>query len=145
MQRSDFVRPISVALSLTLLGEAIIFVVWGIYLFPVGNLSTKLVWTGTCGIAMGATIGGLVNVKVTGRLDGNKAAFWSGSIYFAVLGFCTVLCFQIDLATGSQFGAQQAPLLFVGGGIIPALITSLVYSWLLHSRGGNALLVKFGY
>jgi len=68
LERSDFVRSIVVAVSFTFLGEMLIFLIWGVALFPTGVLWRKLVWTMTCGIAMGMTIGALVNVIVTGRL-----------------------------------------------------------------------------
>ena len=143
--RSDFTRPITVAITFTLFGEALIFLLWGVYLFPKGAIWHKAVWTGTCGLAMGATIGALVNVVVTGRMDGSTAAFWSGLLYFSVLALCTFLCFQIDLATGSHFGAWEAPLLFIAGGLIPALASGLVYSWLLYSETGANLLSRLGY
>jgi hypothetical protein len=128
MQRSDFVKSISVAPSFTLLGEAIIFVVWSVHLFPAGDVWTKFVWVGTCGIAMGAAIGAIDNLVVTGRLGAGQGALCSGLIYFVVLAFCTVLCFRIDLATSSQFGAKEAPILFLAGGLPPALASSFVYA-----------------
>jgi hypothetical protein len=143
--RLDFTRPITVAITFTLLGEALIFFVWGVHLFPVGALWRKAVWTGTCGVAMGATIGALVNIVVIGRMDGRRAVLWSGLLYFVVLAFCTFLCFHIDLATGSGFGAQEAPILFVVGGVMPALISSFAYSWLLFSEKGSKLLSRLGY
>lgn len=143
--RSDFARPITVAITFTLFGEVLIFFLWGAHLFPNGALLPKAIWTGTCGLAMGATIGALVNVVVTGRMDGIKAAFWSGLLYFGVLALCTFLCFQIDRATGSNFGAREAPLLFVAGGLIPAFASSPLYSWLLFSMTGRHLLSRLGY
>lgn len=71
--RSEFVRPIVLALALTVLGEVLIFGIWGVLLFPEGNLLRKLGWTLTCGVAMGAAIGALVNVVVTGRLTALRA------------------------------------------------------------------------
>jgi hypothetical protein len=43
VQRSDFARPITVAISFTLFGEALIFLIWGIVLFPGGVLWRKAV------------------------------------------------------------------------------------------------------
>ncbi len=143
--RSDFVRPITVAITLTLLGEILLFLIWGVHLFPTGVLWHKAVWTATCGLAMGATIGALVNLVVVGRMRGKTAAFWSGLLYFSVLALCTFLCFEIDLATGSHFGAREAPLLFIAGGLVPALATSFVYAWLLFAETGTSVLSKFGY
>jgi hypothetical protein len=145
MQRTDFTRPITVAVTLTFFGEAVIFLLWGVSLFPGGPLWRKAVWTGICGVAMGATIGALVNVAVTGRMAGRTAALCSGVLYFAVLAFCTFLCFEIDLATGSRFGARQAPVLFIAGGLVPAFLSSFLYAWLLFSEPGSRLLTRLGY
>ena len=142
--RSDFTRPIVVAVMLTLSGEIVIFFLWGVVFFPGGVLLHKAVWAGTCSLAMGATIGALVNVVVTGRMDGRRAMLWTGSIYFIVLALCTFLCFRIDMATGGHFGAREAPLLFIAGGLIPALGSSPVYSWLLVSKTGAKFLSRIG-
>lgn len=131
--RRDVMRPILSAVTLTVLGELIIFVLWGTLLFPSGNLLHKLGWTLTCGIAMGATIGAFVNVVVTGRLQALIAALSAGGIYFAVLGVCVFLCYYIDQSTG-YFGASEAPQLFILGGLIPAALTSIIYGWFLHLR-----------
>ena len=131
--RRDFVRPIVAAITLTLVGELLIFFVWGTLLFPSGNIWHKLGWTLTCGVAMGATIGALVNVVVTGRLNRLTAAACAGAIYFVTLAICVYICFQIDLSTG-YFGASEAPVLFVLGGLGPAALTGIVYGWYLHLR-----------
>jgi hypothetical protein len=94
---------------------------------------------------MGASIGALVNVVITGRMAGKRAVIWSGALYFAVVAFCTFLCFQIDLALGSHFGAREAPLLFLAGGLIPALASSYAYGWVLFSEAGADLLSRLGY
>ncbi|MBL6952172.1 MAG: hypothetical protein ISR50_06045 [Alphaproteobacteria bacterium] len=145
LARSDFTRPITLAITFTLFGEASIFFLWGVHLFPNGVLWHKVAWTGVCGLAMGATIGALVNVVVTGRVDRKRAVIWSSFLYFGVLALCTLFCFQIDLATGSQFGAREEPLLFIAGGLIPALASSVVYSWALYSETGTNLLSRLGY
>ena len=143
LKRSDFVRPIAAAVLFTLIGEILIFLIWGIALFPAGALWRKLAWTMTCGLAMGATIGALVNVFVTGRLRSYPAAVTAGTIYFSVLAFCTVFCYQIDLSV-DFFGAREASVLFILGGLIPAFVTSIVYVWLLYSAPGQAMLGRVG-
>ncbi len=141
--RSDLVRPIAVAIVFTLVGEVLIFLIWGIGIFPKGTLWRKLVWTITCGVAMGATIGALVNLFVTGRLRTRTAAVTAAAIYFSVLAFCIGLCFEIALSV-NYFGAREAPVLFIPGGLIPALVTSFGYSWLLYSDSGEAILTRVG-
>ena len=61
-RRQEFVLPITVAIAFTLMCELLIFYVWGVRLFPEGIVWKKLVWTITCGVAMGATIGAFVNI-----------------------------------------------------------------------------------
>ena len=141
LTRRDFVRPIVAAIFFTLVGEILIFFIWGIALFPAGPLWRKLGWTMTCGVAMGATIGALVNVFVTGRLRSSRAAVTAGVIYFSVLAFCTALCYQVDLSV-DYFGAREAPVVFVLGGLIPAFLTSIAYAWLLYSVSGQSILSR---
>lgn len=138
-------RPITVGITFTLLGELLLFLIWGVHLFPNGDHWKKLGWTMSCGIAMGATIGALVTIIVSGRLKGGIAAITAGLIYFLVLASCTILCYRIDLAMGF-FGAQAHPTLFIiTGGLIPAFLSSFLYSWLLYSESGRSFLTKVGY
>ena len=110
------------------------------WLFPSGLLWGKLAWTLTCGVGMGGTIGALVVLIVAGRLDGAKAGIAAAIIWTAVLAFCAVLCYRIDLGIG-WFGAREEPVLFVlWGGVVPAALASLVYAWLLYSTRGRLLL-----
>ena len=112
--RREFVRPIVVATVLTLGGEMLVFLIWGLGLFPEGSLLSKFVWTATCGIAMGATIAALTIWLVAGRLDGHRAAAAASVVSFAVLAFCTFLCYRLDLSL-DLFGARAAPELFISG------------------------------
>ncbi len=143
IERRQVVRPVAVAIAFTLAGEVLIFLIWGISLFPVGAIWRKLIWTTTCGVAMGASIGAFVNVFVTGQLRPPKAPIAAAAIYFSVLAFCVALCYQIDLSIGF-FGAREAPWLFILGGLIPALVTSYAYAWLLYSNSGQAILTRVG-
>ena len=143
--RKAYLRPVTVAVTFTFLGEMLILYVWGMNLFSDGVFWRKAVWTSVCGVAMGAVIGALVNLIVTERLDGPPAAVTAGFIYFGVLAGCVALCFEIDLATGGAFGAHDAPLLFVFGGLIPAFFSAFVYAWLLYARPGRSLLDRIGY
>jgi hypothetical protein len=141
--RQEFLRPILVALALALGGEMLIFLIWSLGLFPDGRLLPKFVWTATCGIAMGASIAAFTLLLVTGRLEGRRAAAAAGLVCFAVLAYCTFLCYRIDL-TLDLFGARRAPALFISGGLVPALFGSALYGWLLHARGGSSLLARLG-
>lgn len=143
-QPSEFVHAITVAIAMTFLGEMVIFLLWGLVLFPARELVAKFLWTGICGIAMGAVIGAAVNVFVTGRHEGRPAAGFAALISFSVLSFCTVLCYRLDLTFG-LFGAKTDPVLFIAGGLLPALVGSGLYGWVLYSRTGRTLLARLDY
>lgn len=143
--RKAYLRPVTVAVTFTFLGEMLIFYIWGMNLFSGGALWRKAVWTSVCGVAMGAVIGAFVNLFVTERLAGRQAAATAGFIYFGVLAGCVALCFEIDRATGGAFGAHDAPLLFIVGGLAPAFLSAFIYAWLLYAPAGRSLLDRIGY
>jgi hypothetical protein len=69
------------------------------------------------------------------------AATTAGAVCFSVLAFCTFLCYRLDHVLG-LFGAREAPVLFIAGGLVPALLGSALYGWLLHSHKGATLLAR---
>jgi hypothetical protein len=131
-------------MTFTLVGEGLILVMWGLVLFPEGALGPNLVWTATGGVAMGGVIGALVNVLVIGRWVGRPAAIASALMYVAVLSYCALLCYRIDVTMG-LFGARTHPGLFLNAGLLAALVTSVPYAWLLCSARGQRLLTTWGY
>ncbi len=143
LSRRDFVRPIILAIALTFLGEMAILLIWGRFLFPAGDFIAKLLWTAVCGLAMGATIGALVTLLVTGRLQGVRVILGTATLYLGVLSLCTLLCYQIDLDL-NLFGARQAALLFIAGGMVPAVVSTFLYVWLLYSHKGRRFLARLG-
>jgi hypothetical protein len=142
--RPAFVRPIVAAIALTVIGEAAIFLVWGLVLYPGQNLWVMAAWTAICGVSLGAIIGAFVDVVVTGRLAGRAAFAMTALIWFVVLAACTYLCYRVDLATGGRFGARQAPALFLSAGLIPAFLASFLYAWLVTFPKGQRLLSRMG-
>ncbi len=137
LERSDFVRPILLALALTVAGELFYFVVWGMILFPVGSIAAKFAWTMTCALAMGLSIGSLVGIAVVGRgVSSTAAAIVAGAIYAAILSYCSILCAEIDQVF-DFFGGSSEPSLFIWSGIIPAIVTAPIYGWLLFSETGS--------
>ena len=143
LQRRDYLRPVYAAVGLTLGAELFYLIVWGVMLFPEGPFLSKLVWTSTCGIAMGSVIAVLTIVFVVERLSGNAAMFASTGIVFVVGSFCTFLCSRIDVAM-NFFGGAEYTTLFIWGGLIPALIGGLIYGWLLYAEAGRSLLTRLG-
>ena len=143
LHRSDAVRPVALAVTMTALAEAFYFVVWGLYLFPEGSILGKLVWTLTCGIAMGSVIGSATIMLVVGRLEGAAALVSSALTFFVVASTCAVLCSSIDARFGYFGGAENAEL-FVLAGVIPGAFGAIVYALLLFSAPGRGILQRMG-
>ena len=121
-----------IAISMTTLAEFLYLTVWGFWLFPDGNLITKIIWTTICGIAMGTVIGAATLVFVEGVYNDQKAILISGLVMAAVGTSCAVLCSQIDQNL-NYFGGRDHPMMFVLSGMIPAVVGGLLYGWLLYS------------
>ncbi len=133
LTHAQLLRPLSIAIAITLIGEAIYFVLWGVVWFPEGDLWRKAGWTATCGIAMGVVVGAAVLAFVHQHLPARRAFLWAGGIYAAVLSYCTGLCFLIAESVG-YFGASSHPTLFIGGAVVPILLTAVAYAWLVTRR-----------
>lgn len=128
-------------MALAAVGEATYFVVWGLWLFPEGDVLAKLGWTVVCVVAMGAVIGAGVVAFVIDRQVGILAIVVTAVIYAAVLSICTVICANVDRHF-DYFGGATEPTLFVLAGLIPAILSSGLYAWLLHSRRGQSILAR---
>ena len=139
----DYVRPIVVAIVLMAGAEFFYLFVFGVALFPDGPFIGKLIWTLTCGVAMGSVVAALTIMLVIGRLAGPPALFASG-LTFAVVGiYCAFLCSAID-AKFNYFGGREHGSLFVLLGVIPAFAGGLFYGWLLYSAPGRSILQRLG-
>lgn len=121
------------AVLLTTLAELFYLVVWGMWLFPQGSLTGKVVWTLTCGLAMGAVIGAATLVWVE-PWHRRTAAMWRAALIVAAVGcYCALLCSRIDARFG-YFGGAENSGLFIAAGVLPALAGGLLYGWLLYGR-----------
>ena len=90
IQRTRIVQILGTAVAMTMLAELIYFIVWGIALFPSGNLIAKLAWTTACGVGMGAVIGVGVLVLSEGRVSSRKGFWLAALIMFVVGTACTI-------------------------------------------------------
>ena len=140
MTRSSITRSclsliLGIPVAMTFLAEIFYLVVWGIVLFPAGNLAGKVVWTVTCGIAMGLVIGGLTLLWIEGRYTGRAAAARAAVVFFLVSAYCSWLCSRID-SVFSYFGGEEKGMLFIASGVIPAIFGASLYGWLLYERPG---------
>jgi len=143
--RKMFIRPLTISLYFAVVGEFLLLVIYGLILFPEGNLIYKVLWTLVfCGIGMGATLGAGINLFIIGRFSGLSAILLTTMLSFLLLGVaCDLLCLNLDLHF-NYFSAQTSPLLFSAGGILGSLIGGAGIGWLLFSETGQSILERIG-
>lgn len=133
---------IATCVTATVLGELVIFLVWGLWLFPGGELLPKFIWTVVvCGIGMGSVIAVLLLLFVVDRLGGWTAVAVTTALTVSVLGLlCNWLCYTLDTHFFHFFGGAENPTLFIVNGIVMAAVGGLAIGWLLFIPGGQRLL-----
>ena len=143
--RKLFIRPLIVSLGFSVIGEFLLLILYGIILFPDGNMIYKILWTlGFCGIGMGATLGTSINLFIIGRYSGLKAILLTTLLAFLIMGVaCDLLCLNLDLYF-NYFGAQTNPLLFSAGGMLGSLIAGAGIGGLLFSKTGQSIMERLG-
>ncbi len=144
--RKMFLRPVIVSLGFSVIGEFLLLIIYGILLFPGGNMVYKVLWTlFFCGIGMGTTLGAFINLFVIGRYSGRQAILITILLTFLVMGVaCDLLCLNLDRHF-HYFGAEANPLLFSLGAILGSVIAGAGIGGLLFSRTGNSILAKLGF
>ena len=135
----SFARPLKLAILFSVLGEAVILLVWGFYLFPEGSWFNKFMWTIVyCGLGMGGAFGSVVALGLLDRVDGWPTVVLSALLSTVMLGlFCNTLCLRLDMTFG-YFGAQGAGLLFMANGIAMSAIGGAVLGWMTFTDTGQA-------
>jgi hypothetical protein len=143
--RKMYIQPLMVSLGFSVIGEFLLLIIYGIILFPGGNMIYKVLWTLLfCGIGMGATLGTCINLFVINRYSGIKAFLLTILLAFMVMGIaCDLLCLNLDLHF-NYFGAKTNPFLFSTGGILGSLIAGAGIGGLLFSKAGQSLMGKLG-
>ena len=143
--RKMLLRPLIISLFFAVAGELLLLVIYGIILFPEGNLFYKVLWTiGFCGIGMGATLGAGINLFVMGRYAGPKAILLTILLSFLIMGVaCDLLCLNLDLHF-NYFGAQASPLLFSAGGVLGSILAGAGIGGLLFTETGRSILERIG-
>ena len=140
--RSTYLRPLWLSIALATSGELVIFVVWGLVLFPEGDPLTKFLWTVVfCGVGMGSAMGALTDLVVVERLDGIEAVVTVALMWAVPLGLgCDLLCFNLDRHYFRYFGGSDAPGLFIGSGVVMAAIGGVLVGLLCFTERGRRLL-----
>jgi hypothetical protein len=143
--RKLYIRPLIISLFFSVVGEFLLLVIYGIILFPDGNMMYKVLWTlGFCGVGMGATLGAGINLFIVGRYSGTKAILLTILLAFLIMGIaCDLLCLNLDLHF-NYFGARASPLLFSAGGVIGSLIGGAGIGASLFSEKGRSIMSRFG-
>jgi len=143
--RKMFIQPLIISLLFSVGGEFLLLVIYGIVLFPEGNMMYKVLWTlGFCGIGMGATLGTGISLFIIGRYAGPKAILLTILLSFLIMGVaCDLLCLNLDLHF-NYFGAQTHPLLFSAAGLLGSLIAGAGIGGLLFSERGRSTLEGIG-
>lgn len=142
--RRQYLRPLYMALGITFMGEAVLFALYGVVLFPQGPILTKLAWAVACALGMGAVAGVFVTLLVVGKLDDTQAMWASTLIWVLSLGVgCNALCLYLGRQFG-MWGAHTHPEAFLAGGFFPSVLGGVVYSYALFTQNGRVLLAKIG-
>ena len=144
--RQRYLRPITLCVIAASFFELLIFVIFGLWLFPEGNILNKFLWSVVfCGVGMGSATGWLISVLVVDRLQGIKAIGVTALISLLVLGIaCNLLCLGLDQHF-NYFGSHEMPLLFWLNGIVMSALGGVIVGWLLFTQTGLRYLDKFRF
>lgn len=138
--RSEYLRPIKLALIFSILGEAFIFIVWGVVLFPEGNIINKFFWTIVfCGVGMGGALGSAVAMFVVNRAKGVSAIIQTIFLSLIMLGIaCNYLCLRLDRVF-HYFGGAEDTLLFLGNGLVMSAVGGALLGYLCFTERGRLI------
>jgi hypothetical protein len=139
----NYIRPFVLAAVFTVPGEAMVFVYWGVVHYPDGDIVDKLFWAAAIGIGMAVAIGLMVGFVVGRRYEGTIAGIISSFCYATVLVAAILISYQVYVAL-DLFGVRRDPMHFVLTGVVPTVLTTPLYGWLLHGKAGKALLSRIG-
>jgi len=144
-ERQRYLRPLIVSIALSTTAEFIVFVVFGLLLFPEGPWLKKLLWTVVfCGIGMGATTGTFISLFIVDRWQGWRAIVATSVLATIILGVvCDTLCLSLDRQF-LYFGGAEDSVLFLGNGILMSAVGGLIVGNLLFTDRGQHLLDRLG-
>jgi hypothetical protein len=142
--RKLYLRPLYIATAFSWFGELGLFLYYGVYANDTGHYLEKLIWTlGFCGIGMGMTLGGLIDLLLVGRV-GPKAGI-IGCVVLAVVttGFaCNWLCYHLNREL-DYFGQAGAPAMsFLMPGLLVSPFAGWFLGWACFTEGGDRFLSK---
>ena len=145
INRQDFTRPLILATIFTWFAVLILLIYYGIYLSDEGSLLNKIIWTlGFCGIGMGLSLGGLIDLFLVGRVS-EKVGIWLTTVFTTLtLGIaCNWLCMNLDWHF-KYFGGAENPYFHFLPSFVASIIGGWLLGWLLFSSKGRSILDRFG-
>lgn len=137
-------RPLKLSIILSVVGELIIFIVWGLVLYPEGSVLHKFLWAVVfCGFGMGSLTGAMITLFVVQRLKGMTAIAACVVISGLLLGvFCNFLCLNLDMHF-NYFGGHDTPGLFIWSGLLMSIIGGLLVGVLSFTETGEVWMSRF--
>ena len=135
-------RLMGLSIALSVLGETVIFLVWGVLLFREGDLVAKFLWTVVfCGFGMGSALGAALIALPIERLWGWQAVLTTALLSTTLLGVaCNWLCFRLDAEYFHYFGGAENPILFLLNGVFMAFLGGGVIGFLAFTSPGSVVL-----
>jgi len=142
--RSRYIRPLYVALFISIISELGLFTYFGILHGSEGELLNKFLWTVLfCGLGMGSVFGTAIIIFVLDRMTGWFAVTMTTTIAIILFGVCNLVCFKLD-QTFNYFGGATNPQLFLFTGWLLSIIGGLLVGTLLFTDRGNRYLDQIG-
>lgn len=125
-------RPVYAATAMTLIAEAVYFVVWGLILFPGGSVTGKVLWTATRSVATGAVVG-TTTIILVDKSNGTAMSMALAALAMIAVGsFYAFLCNRNDYS-----GGPEKSTLFIASEIVPAVLGGFLYGWRLNGASQN--------
>lgn len=143
--RASYLRPLKLATVFTVVAELCLLLYYGVYLSNEGSLLNKVLWTLVfCGVGMGLTLGGLIDLFIVDRLRPTAAIWTTMSFSVATLGIgCNALCMVLDRQF-RYFGGADNPYLHFLPSFAASIVAGWFLGWLLFAPRGRALLDRIG-
>ncbi len=140
----EALRPLKLSILFSVSAELVIFLIWGVLLFPEGNLLHKFLWTVVfCGIGMGSTIGAAISLLVVGKWKGIGAVILCAELSGIILGiFCNYLCYSLDMHF-NHFGGMDTPVLIILTGTVMSILGGALVGWLCFMENGKRVLNRY--
>ncbi|WP_369600325.1 hypothetical protein AAIA72_10775 [Hahella sp. SMD15-11] len=142
--RRLYTRPLYLSIFVAVIIELVNFAIFG-YGLNVDDAShfQEFIWT-VCvgGLGMGSLLGVMIDVVVTGRLQGTEARNTILILTVLVLGIVTKFVTIALQGQAELLNVSDHTLMYVGVGLLLALLAGWVLGVLLYTEKGRQALVR---